>query len=317
MRMLYLLLLAMPVSSGADAPSARPAQKPSLKRELAALKVPPPWLEKVQVHWDTAKPWQDARLEVRRLLAEKGDKAKEGVKLTWLYFKKGDIGDGHELPMYLFLSGNYAWATVEYEKRIQSGKGKEYLNLAACYMHFGEYPKAKAMLERALKDLPEDPWRINALANVHNGLGDLHRDMGDLDKAREHYREAIRLYPTSNQPYGRHVLKRQAAKVQNKLDLLTMQSLATIKLEDGTYKGTSLGFNDQREIVVTLTVKDGKIARMDVDHGEKIELDATVLIPKRIIAKQSLQVDAITGATITSQAIIDAALQAVRQAGAR
>ena len=69
-----------------------PAAKPSLKKELAALKVPPPWLDKVQVKWDVDKPWQDARLEVRRLLGEKGDKTSQGVKLTWLYHLKGDIG---------------------------------------------------------------------------------------------------------------------------------------------------------------------------------------------------------------------------------
>ena len=37
----------------------------------------------------------------------------------------------------------------------------------------------------------------------------------------------------------------------------------------------------------------------------------------RIIAGQSVRVDAVTGATITSQAIMDAALQALRQAGAK
>jgi len=40
-----------------------------------------------------------------------------------------------------------------------------------------------------------------------------------------------------------------------------------------------------------------------------------VIIPKRIIDKQSLQVDGVTGATVTKDAIVAGTLQALRQAG--
>jgi uncharacterized protein with FMN-binding domain len=52
-----------------------------------------------------------------------------------------------------------------------------------------------------------------------------------------------------------------------------------------------------------------------VKHEEKIDLNATQIVPQRMVEKQSVQVDGITGATITSQAIVEGAFQALKQAG--
>lgn len=292
--------------------------KPSLKEAMGQLKVPPEWMDSTAVAWDLNRPWQEARLEIRRLLAMDEAHIRQGVKLTWLYAKKGDIGDGHELPMYLFMSGNYAWAIREYpgylQKAKEQGPTHAYLCYASCLAHFGEYEQALALLDRAMKDLPPKPWTISNMANVHNAYGDLYAQMGQVEKAKQHYAEAVRLYPTSDQPYGRHLLHRYAAKVQTKLDLLTMQALQEAKLRDGVYVGKSLGYGDTNmEVAVTIT--GGKIADLQLKHQEKIELNATKLIPRQIIARQSLKVDAVTGATVTSQAIVDGAFEALKKAG--
>lgn len=293
--------------------------RPTAADLVASLKVPPAWLETTPVNWDTNRPWKDARLEIRRLLALDEAKAREGVKLTWLYARKGDIGDGHELPMYLFMSGNYGWALKEYSPYLaaQAGKGVTHAHLcyAACLAHFGDFDRALAVLQGALTDLPQPPWRISAQANVENQLGDLYRRRGDAEKAKQHYTEAIRLYPLSDQPYGRHLLPRYVAKVQTKLRLLTLASLGTAKLQDGRYTGSALGYADGKEIVATVGIKENRIASVEVTHQEKIELNATRLIPQRIVAQQSLNVDGVTGATVTCQGIIDATYQALRKAG--
>ncbi|MGE5610082.1 MAG: FMN-binding protein [Bacillota bacterium] len=298
--------------------AGQPEAKPSLKEAMDQLKVPPEWMDATPVNWDTNRPWKDARLEIRRLLAIDEAHARQGVKLTWLYAQKGDIGDGHELPMYLFMSGNYAWAIREYPGYLQKiqehGPTHAYLCYASCLAHFGEYAKALEQLDRAMKDLPPKPWAISSMANVHNAYGDLYVQMGQIDKAKQHYAEAIRLYPTSDQPYGRHLLHRYAAKVQTKLDLLTMQGLEMAKLRDGVYLGKSLGYGDTN-MEVTVTIAGGKIADMQVKHQEKIELGATRIIPRQIIARQSLKVDAVTGATVTSQAIVDGTFEALKKAG--
>jgi uncharacterized protein with FMN-binding domain len=138
-------------------------------------------------------------------------------------------------------------------------------------------------------------------------------DMGNVDQARQDYQKAIALYPTSNQPYGRHLLHRRAAKVQSKLDLLTVEAIESGELQDGTYIGKSLGYVG--DVTVKVSIREGKITDVQLQHEEKIDQKATTIIPQRIIAKQSLKVDGITGATVTYEAIIDGTLQALKEAG--
>jgi uncharacterized protein with FMN-binding domain len=299
--------------------SAEAASPPSLQQSLSELKVPPDWIDATPIAWDTNKPWKDARLEIRRLLGLEEGCVRQGVKLTWLYAQKGDIGNGHELPMYLFMSGNYAWAALEYPKHLKkvSGTGAThaYRCYASCLAHFGEYTQALHILDDAMNDLPAKPWCIANTANIHDQYGDIYTQIGDLGKAREHFGEAIRLYPTSDQPYGRHLLPRYVAKVKTKLDLLAVQSLATSRLRDGAYRGRALGYSDKQDLEATVTIRAGRIADVSVKHEEKIDLNATKIVPQRIIEKQSVQVDGVTGATITSQAIVEGTFQALKQAG--
>ena len=288
--------------------------KPSLNEALAQLKVPPDWFDEVKVEYDTNQPWKDARLEVRRLLSLHQNR--EAIKLTVLYVRKGDIGDGSEYPMYLYMGGEYAWAVQEYRKRLASrpqGYTHEYLSLAACYRHFGQYANALELLDVALQRLPNPPWRIAQEADICDYRGDLYAEMGNFAQATQQYQKAIALYPTSDQPYGRHLLHRRAAKVQTKLDLLTMTAIESGALRDGTYTGQSLGYVG--DVTVAVTIRAGKITDVRVQHEEKIDQKATTIIPQRIIAQQSLKVDGITGATVTYDAIIDGALRAIRKAG--
>lgn len=304
-----------PPSESASAAAAGPA---SLEEQLAKLQVPPPWLEAVQTTYDTSRPWKDARLEIRRLLSLNTDAArKEAVKLTWLYLKKGDIGDGHEYPMYLFLGGQWLWAIPVHEEFLARPHKETplhaYLSLAALYTRFGAFEKGKGVLDRAMAKLPAPPWRIAREADIHIAYGDLYAAWGKTDLAREHYAEAIRLYPTSNQPNGQHLLKRQVSRVQTKLDLLAAKSLAGATLRDGRYKSVSLGYAG--DIEVTMTIRDGRIADVQVKHQEKIDQGACKIIPERIIEKQRVLVDGISSATVTKDAIVDGALGCLRQAG--
>ena len=168
--------------------------KPSLDEALAQLKVPPAWFDEVKVQYDTNQPWKDARLEVRRLLSL--NQNREAIKLTVLYVRKGDIGDGHEYPMYLYMGGEYAWAVQEYRKRLASrpkGFTHEYLCLAACYRHFGQYADALALLDVALQRLPDPPWRIAQEADIYDYRGDLYAEMGNCRSGHPAVPEGHRL----------------------------------------------------------------------------------------------------------------------------
>jgi uncharacterized protein with FMN-binding domain len=309
-------------STPSSAPAAHPGPaRPdarSLDEQLAELRVPPAWLEEVRTQYDTSHPWKDARLEIRRLLSLNTDAArKEAIKLTWIYLQKKDIGDGHEYPMYLFLGGERLWAVRAHEEFLaqphEVAPDHAYISLAALYTHFGEFAKAQAKLDDAMARLPAPPWRIARKASLHEAYGDLFVACAKPDLAKEHYTEAIRLYPTSDQPYGQHLLKRQADRVQSKLDLLSIRSLTLTRLRDGRYTSTALGY--AADLQVTLEVRDGRMADIQVKHEEKIDQGACVIIPQRIIEKQSLQVDGISSATVTTSAILDGTLQCLRKAG--
>lgn len=299
--------------SGSAAPNAT-----GLETQLAVLQIPPAWLDEVRTAYDTSLPWKGARLEIRRLLSLNTDAGRrEAIKLTWIYLQKGDIGDGHEYPMYLYLGGEPVWAVRAHEEFLaqphEHTPDHAYISLASLYARFAEFEKAKATLDEAMSRLPAPPWRIARQANLNEAFGDLYVAWGKADLARKHYAEAIRLYPTSNQPYGQHLLKRQADRTQSKLDLLSLRSLTDAVLRDGRYTSTALGYAG--DLHVSLTVRDGRMADIQVKHEEKIDQGACLVIPQRIIAKQSLQVDGIAGATVTTSAIIDGTLQCLRKAG--
>jgi len=289
-----------------------------LDAALKSLKVPPDWFDEVKSDYNTQTPWKDARLHIRKLLAE--GKNREAIKLTYIYHvvQKNGSPDGHEYPMYLFLGGEHAWAAKVYAERLApkpKGAVFEYGALASLYSRFGEYERAIQTLKDALEHLPDPPWQINARANVQDKLGDVYAAMGDTDKAREHYQEAIRLFPTSNQPYGRHLLYRHAAKTQAKLDLLNRAALDITKIKDGTYRGAGVGYVE--EIKATVAVKGGRITDIQLQHKEKIDMGATTSVPKQIIERQSLAVDSVTGATVTVQAIVQAVYEALQKAGTK
>ena len=88
-------------------------------------------------------------------------------------------------------------------------------------------------------------------------------------------------------------------------------------LTDGVYAGTGAG--KMAEIACEVTVEGGKITAVTVtEHSETPGLCDAALesVPAQIVEKQSLDVDLVSGATGTSQGILDAAKAALAQAGA-
>jgi uncharacterized protein with FMN-binding domain len=88
---------------------------------------------------------------------------------------------------------------------------------------------------------------------------------------------------------------------------------AAPKLADGAYTGASRGHNG--DVTVEVTVKDGRIAAVAVkDFRENRPLTALQDVPARIVEKQKTDVDAVTGATISSKAVMRAAATALAKA---
>ena len=102
------------------------------------------------------------------------------------------------------------------------------------------------------------------------------------------------------------------------LTLLTVLSLLlsfSASLAE-TYQGQAEGKNGP--VTVELQVQDGKITQAEVTaHTETAGIADGALsdIPRLIVENQSLAIDAIAGATVTSQAVLDAARSAAEAAG--
>ncbi len=123
------------------APAPALSKSRSLDEQLAELRVPPAWLEDVQTRYDTSRPFGEAREEIRRLLSLNTDAArKEAIKLTWIYYQKNDIGDGHQYPMYVYLGGEPLWAVRAHEEFLAKphkvAPDHAYVSLASLYVRY-------------------------------------------------------------------------------------------------------------------------------------------------------------------------------------
>jgi uncharacterized protein with FMN-binding domain len=221
--------------------------------------------------------------------------------------------------MYTFMGGEPLWsirAHLEYiAKPHENFPIHSLLTLAKIYIQYGEFERAKTTLDTAMQNLPGPPWTEMRQAELEAAYGDLYAAWGRIDEAKQHYARSAGLYPTGKPPYGGHLLPQRAADVQAKLDLLTFRSLETASLRDGQYRDKSLGYVGN--IHVTVQIQGGKITDIQLQHEEKIDQNACVLIPKRMIDQQSLQGDGISGATVTKDAIVNGVYRCLKKAGLR
>ena len=302
-------LLQATASVLAAAPA--PASKPALDQALAELKVPPPWLDAVPLDVNPSTPWNKAwdRIEELLMTADPTDRRK-AVKLAYVYQTSGKARDGQPAATY-FLAGETAWALVEHRK-LTNKNAVAWMRLASCYLHFGEHAQALAALDEALKHLPDPPWRAYQEAQVHEARGDVLADQGARPLAKAAYQQAIRLYEAiPHKPPVQLSASRAAARVPAKADLLDRDALKSARLRDGTFAATVFGYSDN--IRASVIVRNARITDVKLDHREKADLGARAILPERIIEKQRVEVDGVTGATVTSQAIKSAVFQALKQ----
>ncbi len=285
--------------------------KPSLDQALAELKVPPAWLDAVPLDVPASTPWNKAwdRIEVLLMTAEPADRRK-AVKLAYVYQTNGLARDGMPAATY-FLAGETAWALLEHRK-LTNKNTVAWMRLASCYRHFGEYAQALAALDEAIKHLAEPPWRSYQEAQVYEARGDVLSDQGNPALAKAAYHQATSIFEAiPRQPPVQLAASRAAERVKAKADLLDRDALKTAQLRDGTFAATVFGYSD--DIRATVTVRNNRIESVKLEHREKADLGAKVILPERIVREQRVEVDGITGATVTSQAIKGAVFQTLKQ----
>ncbi len=92
--------------------------------------------------------------------------------------------------------------------------------------------------------------------------------------------------------------------------------LGTVDLKDGIYTGRAEGYGP--DLTVSITVKDNELTDIQVishnENNEKYYGKAIDAVPSKMIAEQTILVDTISGATLTSEGIIKAVLNGLEPA---
>ena len=87
--------------------------------------------------------------------------------------------------------------------------------------------------------------------------------------------------------------------------------------KDGVYEGTGLGFGD--DITVSVTIQGGKMTDITVvsaDGEDKPYYKQAIAVLDEMLTAQSTEVDAVAGATLTAEGLIDAVADALGKAAA-
>lgn len=201
------------------------------------------------------------------------------------------------------------------------------VKLALCYWKLGSKQMAAEVLSRhrvvnpAVIKLWSDMGELQKAVSLAEVLARRYPDLGSLaaaDAYRLHgrYREAEAHYQqvlSLNQGSG--ALKRNKERARANLQALkAFEALDLTRVPDGTYRSSSRGYKGS--ITVGVTVRNSRIESVDIaSHQENRALSALVAVPARIVEKQGVKgVDAVTGATITSEAVLNATAEALAAA---
>ena len=212
-------------------------------------------------------------------------------------------------------------------------KNKDFPNstvhLAECYHRLGNKQMALELLKKApatfnniklyaeLGDLPTALKLAESYARGSNPhmsyltAGDACRAAGKFPQAVTYYEKVIAAPLPANKGRAEGTIKRAQANLEAvKLFELSDPS----KVPDGVYEAESLGY--EAMVRTQVVVKSGKITSVKVtQHREKQYYSSISDTTTKIISKNGVKgVDATSGATITSEAIINATAKALSAA---
>lgn len=202
------------------------------------------------------------------------------------------------------------------------------LQLAECYWRLGGKDVARELLERIGADNTRNGAVIKMWANIgeldialrlakaksKTQLADVaYLAAGDVLRQAGRFTEAVAMYEqvlaTKNGGRGLQQNKRRAGDSLAAIKIF--EALDLTKIPDGSYKGSSPGYRGPVEVMVS--IKGGKIIDVRVvSHREDWAFTAITEIPQRIMRKQGVKdVDTVSGATFSSEAIINGAARAI------
>lgn len=233
--------------------------------------------------------------------------------------------------MYFRFFQDYERAAFWWRKAGISMQDGQAIQLAECYWRLGNKPMAMEILNqrslrismiKLLADMGETDKALQTAAMwvkvggephpAYLAAGDASRLAGRFKEAVAYYQKVLDTPPMTKRENAAETYKKRA---QANLDAVKLFELCDVKkVPDGVFTAGSLGYAG--DIVVEVTVKTGRIEAVQVKrHEEKQFYSALTDTPRQILEKQGVKgVDAVSGATITSEAILNATAKALAKA---
>ena len=167
----------------------------------------------------------------------------------------------------------------------------------------GEAKRAFAMAELQARRAPAAAYLV---------AGEAARYMGDFKQARTYFEKVLAARKGPRK--GRYVKKHQQTARDCIAAVTAFDGLDLAALPDGAYQASARGYRS--DLQVEVRIAGGKIAAVRVvRQNETFSLGGVTDVPKQILANQSIKgVDTVTCATVTAQAIINAAGKAIGKA---
>jgi uncharacterized protein with FMN-binding domain len=277
-----------------------------------------------QYIWDVINPnpgrWKEGIKLVNHLMIRHKDDPQKLVRAMETL--------GH---MYHDLMEDWARAVFWWRLCERHGGYVDLVGLAHCYWKLG----SKEMAVAALTEIGPDDTRHGAVIKLWADMGEFDRALalvqqrvgegmptsayltaGDTCRLAGRYGEALAWYQkalTTKEDIGREVdVKKDKERAQASMQAIRFfDTLEVAEVADGVYTANSIAYAGPLHVEVT--VKGGRIEAVRVTkHEEKQFYSALTDTPNQIVRKQGVKgVDAVTGATMTSEAIINATAKAL------
>lgn len=291
------------------------------------LKPEGPWDARKNVGqyiWDVINPnpgrWKEGIKLVNQLMIRQKDDPAKLARST------GALG-----RMFHDLMEDWARAVFWWRISARYGGYVDQISVAHCYWKLG----CREMAVGALAFVQSDNTRHGALIKLWADMGDFDKALrlaeqkatagmptiaylaaGDACRLAGRYDQALAYYRKSlagEDAQGREGdVKKGKERAEASIEAIQFfDTLDVSVIADGTYTGSSIAYAGPLHVEVA--VEGGRIQSIRVtNHREKQFYSALTDTPNQIVAKQSVKgVDAVTGATMTSEAIINATAKAL------
>ncbi|NND97719.1 MAG: FMN-binding protein [Pirellulaceae bacterium] len=235
--------------------------------------------------------------------------------------------------MFFELMQDYPRAAYWYQKARVDKSEPASVNLAECYWRMGNQQLAvqqvttrtylggaavktvklfgdMGMTDKAVS-LANQMTNSGSSNQAFLAAGDALRQAGRLDEAITYYEKVIHGDGYRNKEYEKRFVARASESVQS---IRLFDKTDPSQVPDGTHHASSTGYNGALKVAVE--VAGGEIVSVKVvDHREKQFYSALTDTEANILQAQSVRgIDGTSGATITSQAIINATAKALAEA---